>query len=232
MAAITYTFLDAKNEVYTLLYGQQFAETEAGIALINSAINRAQAEVPATLGTLMFAGSLYNTATYAAAGGDTYDMTATAWLCPIAAEIKDGAATYAQASKVEPERILRHARTAISSKEYLYSFLGNNLWVRPIIPTGGSALVYGLKVPTALTADANTLEADPRLFRAICLRAAWIAKRKFPSEDPQKFDQLKNDMADEMGRLETLVKKAQLEEYALRTGRDVLFGGQAPGQGG
>lgn len=229
----TYTFLDLKQAVYVLLHGQKFAETEAGTTVIANAINRAQAEVLQTFGTLAFAGSCYGATSYPADGTtESFSFASDNVLVPIAADIKDATSTYATAGYVEPSRYFRLGRSARATKEYQYTFIGNSVYVRPLIPNTGSCLLYSITQPVLLAADGDVMTADPRLFRSIAIRAAWNALQKFPSTDPQRLEQLSSDLQKEYAALSAILDKNRKEEYESRTGKDLEFEGKAPAQGG
>ena len=234
MAAITYTFLDAQQNVWTLLHGQKFASTDGGVSTVKDAINRAQAEVPVILGELAYAGGLYSSpAPYSCNGSaDTFSFSTDGILHPCVVEIKKDSTVYVSAHYAKPERLLQMSRTLVVTDEYTYSFLGTNILVRPVPPNGGSVTLHAIKVPTALSADGDLIAADPRTFRAICLRAAWHVIQKFPSEQPGRFDQLQKDFSTELDALRQALLGTEAEEYSQRTGRDLTFQGAAPGQGG
>ncbi len=226
MAILGYTFLDALQAAWVFLNGQKYAETEVGADVIKTCINRAQAEVPASLGSLMFAGALYSSYTFPALGSvDIFDMSAATdpVLVPCAAEVQVNttSGTWGTAGFALPERILALARTAIgSSRNFSYGFLGKKMMVRPYIPAGGAAILHYLKVPTTLVQDADPLTCDPRLFRSVCLYAAWLASQKIPGIPAERIDTLQKDSMQELGRLESLIAQAKVEEYVLRTGRE------------
>lgn len=235
MAVLSFTFLDLRQAVWTLLYGQKFAETEAGSAAVDDACNRAQAEVPAILGSLMFAGGLYNPVSISSAGTGSFDLSSSGLMVPVYAEVLEVVtpASYGRSSYAVPERLLDMPRSGLPGvSQYLFSFLGRSLLVRPDVPAGGGVIVHGIKMPTVLAADGDVLEADPRLFRAISLRAAWIVLQKFPGVDPNRLQQIAGDMTSELSALQTLIDNAKVGEFQMRTGRDVQYGGRAPGQGG
>lgn len=233
MAILTYTFLDLKQSVYVLLKGQKFAETEAGTAAIKEQINRAQAEVLMDFGTLAFAGSLYSSVTLNQAGtAESFSFSSSNVLLPIAAEVSESAGVYGTAGYVRPDRYFRLGRSSRATKEYQYSFLGTSVFVRPIVPTGGTVTVQFIGQPTAMTLDADVMQADPRLFRAICLRAARNIKAKLPEVGADEMAQLSQDLANEYAALNNVLQRAVMAEYEGRTGRDVEFEGRAPSQGG
>ena len=233
-SGLTYTLLDAKQAVWVLCYGQKFAETEAGNEVITDAINRAQAAIPAKLGSLQFAGDLLKISSAKSANGttDNWSLAGDGFLVPITAEIMDSATTRVTAAFCTPERLLAISRKAIPGKSINFAFMGGKVYARPLIPNTGSIQVYGIKVPISMTSDTDILEADPRLFDAICLSAAYSAMQKLPSIPEGRLQTVQNDMNAELTSLMNQVKLAQLEEYAMRTGRDPLFEGRAPGQGG
>ncbi len=233
MAVLTYTFSDLKQGVYVLLQGQKYAETEAGTTAIKEQINRAQAEVLSFFGTLAFAGSLYASVPITQSGtAESFSFSANNVLLPIAAEVAESAGVYATAGYVLPDRYFRLGRTARASKEYQYTFIGTSVFVRPIVPLNGVVTVQYIGQPNAMSADGDVMQADPRLFRAVCLKAAKNIMEKLPGVAADKRAQVAQDLETEYQALNGVLMRAVKAEYEGRTGRDVDFEGRAPGQGG
>jgi len=222
MSATPLTFEDLRIAIVTALKGVATANVAIGQGTMDMAANKAIIRVLADAPLAEHAGSCYLSATQTLTAG--VGSLPADCLIPLALDISGS-----KMVKKPLMETLRVEQTGLpGTNEYVYTFAGNKVIVRPNATT--STLHY-LKMADLMVGASDPFPLGPAFFLPCVLAATLTAAEKMAGVDSNQVGRLQSQYDQVISRLNGNLDKDLLMAWATQGARSVTFGPSADNSG-